>query len=81
MQVHVKFFSFIQKWAGTDRLQVDLTEGATVATLLEILGEKFHNPSLKDQPLSIMVNQNVVLTQTVLKEGDQVLLLPIMEGG
>ncbi|MEW6185940.1 MAG: MoaD/ThiS family protein [Thermodesulfobacteriota bacterium] len=81
MQVSVTFFSFIQQWAGTDRLQVDLTEESTVISLLEILSEKFQIPAIKDQPLSIMVNQKVVQPQSVLNEGDQVLLLPIMEGG
>jgi molybdopterin converting factor small subunit len=81
MQINVTFFSLFRQFSGTDQLLVDLIEGANVGVLLETLSEKFQTPALKNQPASVMVNHRVVPSHTVLQEGDQVLLLPIMEGG
>ena len=81
MQVNVKFFSYLRQITGTDQLSVDLAEKATVADLLKSLNEKFDGLSIKDERTSIMVNHKNVFPHTILKEGDQVLLLPIMEGG
>jgi molybdopterin converting factor small subunit len=81
MQVTVKLFSYLRQITGTYQLSVDLAEKATVADLVKSLSEKFDGLSIKDEHTSIMVNHKMVFLHTLLKEGDQVLLLPIMEGG
>ncbi len=81
MQVTVKFFSYLRQITGTDQISVELTEMTTVADLVKRLEEKFDGLSIKDEQTSIMVNHKIVSPHTILKEGDQVLLLPIMEGG
>ena len=81
MQVTVNFFSYLRQITGTDQLSIELAEKATVADLLKSLNEKFDGLSIKDERTSIMVNHKNVFPQTILKEGDKVLLLPIMEGG
>ena len=81
MQVIVKFFSFFRPITGTDRLSVDLVEGATLAELLNLLSEKFDSPSLASHPAIMMVNHKNALPETILREGDDVLLLPLLGGG
>jgi MoaD family protein len=81
MQVTVKFFSYLRQITGMDQISIDLADGAMVSELLNSLSEKYNSLALKNKQISIMVNHKIVFPHTILKEGDQVLLLPIMEGG
>ncbi|MFA4915211.1 MAG: MoaD/ThiS family protein [Syntrophales bacterium] len=81
MQVTVKFFAFFRQITGVDHLSVVLAEGATIAELLNLLSRKFDNLSFESERPVIMVNHTNALPQTILKEGDNVLLLPVLEGG
>jgi molybdopterin synthase catalytic subunit len=81
MQVTVKLFSYYRQVAGTDRLRLDLVEGTTVADLLDTLSRKLDSPGLNDHSASVLLNQQNAGPETCLKEGDEVLLLPIVGGG
>ena len=81
MQINVKFFSYLRQITGKDQVSVDLTDNATVEDMLNTLSVKLNTPSVKNEQVAIMVNHRNVFPYTILKEGDQVLLLPIMEGG
>jgi MoaD family protein len=81
MKVTVKLFAHLRSIAGTDQLRVDLDEGATVAELLDHLGRTIDSPALTDNSTSVMVDQKNAERETVLKDGDEVLLLPIIGGG
>ena len=81
MEVTVKLFAHLRKIAGTDRLQVALDEGATVADLLDRLSSTIDSTALKDNSASVMVDHRNAEPETLLKDGDEVLLLPIIGGG
>ena len=81
MEVTVKLFAHLRTIAGTDRLRVDLDEGATVAELLDHLSKTIDSPALTDNSASVMVDQKNAGPETILKDGDEVLLLPIIGGG
>jgi molybdopterin converting factor small subunit len=81
MQVTVKLFAHLRNIAGTDRLRVDLNEGATVAELLDHLSKTIDSPALTDNSISLMVDHKNAVPETTLKDGDEVLLLPIIGGG
>ena len=82
MQVTVKFFSFFRPIAGTDQLSIDLPDGATLARLMTCLTERFNAPIFSSNEGTIMmVNRKNAFPDTVLKEGDDVLLLPVLGGG
>lgn len=81
MKVTVKLFSYFRQIAGTDQLSVELVEGATVADLLDLLSKKLDSTALTDKSASLMMNQKNALPEATLKEGDEVLLLPIVGGG
>jgi sulfur carrier protein ThiS len=59
-----------------DRLEVELPEGATVQTLLEMAAIP-----LAGDALLLVVNGRIVRPEHVLAEGDQVRLVPAMSGG
>ena len=81
MQVTVKFFSFFRHIAGIDQLSVDLPEGSALAELLNALSEKFGSPSFITEKAVIMVNHKNAFPETILKDGDDILLLPLLGGG
>ena len=81
MQVTVKFFSYFGQIVGTDRLSVDLADGALVEDLLNLLSLQFDNPVLKNEQVVILINQKHASLQSILNENDHVLLLPVLGGG
>lgn len=95
MTVIVRTVGLLRSLFGSGRLEVDLAEGATVADLLAALadtyGEQvathFREPEAPQAypPLRLMVNGRDVAVldgrQTVLRAGDDVLVLTPMAGG
>ena len=81
MKVTVKLFAHFRNIAGTDPLRVDLDQGATVAELLDHLSKTIDSPALTDNSASVMIDHKNVERETTLKDGDEVLLLPIIGGG
>ena len=81
MKVSVKFFSYFRQIVGADQLSVDLDGDATMAGLLNLLSERFDNPAFRDDWAVAIVNQTKADPETVLKDGDSVLLLPVLGGG
>ncbi len=81
MQVTVKLFSFLGQIVGTDRVAVDLIDGASVSDLLNSLGIQFDNQLLKSEQVVVLINQKQASFQSILNESDQVLLLPVLGGG
>jgi molybdopterin converting factor small subunit len=81
MRVTVKFFTYYRSIAGTDRLTVDISDDANVAELVEKLRSQFDSPSFTLERAMPLVNKKRAIPETVLKEGDEVLLLHLMSGG
>ena len=81
MQVTVKLFAHLRSVAGADQLRVELVEGATVADLLDHLSRTIDSPALTDKSTSVMVDHRNAEPDTLLTDGDEVLLLPIIGGG
>lgn len=81
MQVTVKLFSFLGQIAGTDRLSINLREGASVSDLLNSLGRQLGNQFLQNKQIVVLINQKQSFPQSTLKENDEVLLLPVLGGG
>jgi|GEM_PF-3033267 molybdopterin converting factor small subunit len=81
MQVTVTFHSSFRQVSGTDRLEIKLPEGSPVSALLEVLRESFQNPLFREHQASALINHKVARPETALQEGDEVLLLPVMDGG
>jgi molybdopterin converting factor small subunit len=81
MQVTVRFFSFFCQIVGTDRLSVELADGASVAELLSSLSIQFDHPLLENEQVVALINQKQASHQSILNENDYVLLLPVLAGG
>lgn len=83
MQINVKFFSLFRHYAGVNEAMVEAAPGASVTDLLDKLAEQFKNPAFNSDKtlLMLMVNNENACQETILKDGDVVLLMPILGGG
>jgi MoaE-MoaD fusion protein len=79
MQVRVLCFGVLKDWLGGPAATVDLPEGATVAALLQRL--RARRPGKKLQGIAVSVNAEFANKDRVLREGDEVGLLPPVSGG
>jgi molybdopterin converting factor subunit 1 len=82
MTVTVRLFAMLRERAGSDSLEVELDDDATVAELLAKLGER---PDLRDlldrMPVAMAVNREYASAATPLAPGDELALVPPVSGG
>ena len=81
MKVPVQFFSHLRDVAGVSESDADVPEGATVANLLTVLYGR--HPKLRDWDKSILVGAGVefVGRDYLLKAGDEIAIMPPVQGG
>jgi molybdopterin synthase catalytic subunit/molybdopterin converting factor small subunit len=79
MQVSVISFGALKDWLGAAPATVELREGASVGELLERLRVRVPAASLRG--IAVSVNADYATTAQVLREGDEVGLLPPVSGG
>ena len=81
MKVHVQFFSRLRDLAGTSEMDLEVPEGATAADLLEILYGKA--PALRDWDKSILIAAGIEFVERdyTLQFGDQISVMPPVQGG
>jgi len=81
MKVRVQFYSQLRDLAGTQTTDVDLIKGAVVSDLLENLYTKF--PALRAHDRNILVGAGVEFVDRNyrLKSGDEISIMPPVQGG
>jgi molybdopterin converting factor small subunit len=81
MRIHVQFFAQLRDVAMTPELDVDLAEGSTITELLEKIYEV--KPALRSHDKSILVGSGVEFVERrhVLKDDEQIELMPPVQGG
>jgi molybdopterin synthase catalytic subunit len=79
MQVKVLPFGVLKDWLGVSASTVELADEATVAELLEHLSARQAAPLLRG--IAVSVNAEYASAAHVLRDGDEVGLLPPVSGG
>ena len=79
MQVRVLPFGVLKDWLGVSATNVELPEDATVGELLDHL--KAREPAQVLQGIAVSVNGEYARAAQVLRDGDEVGLLPPVSGG
>ncbi len=82
MTVSVRLFSLLRERAGSDRLQLQLPDGATVADALAALrGDPALGELLARLPVQLAVNRDYAQPHTLLAPDDELALIPPLSGG
>lgn len=81
MKIKVKFFASYKEAVGRDELDMEIEDETNVSQLL--VAVKAKHPAIGDlmEPLIVSVNKEYADFDKVLKEGDEVALLPPVSGG
>jgi molybdopterin converting factor small subunit len=81
MKVHVQFFSRLRDLARMSEMELDVPEASKVGDLLGILYSG--TPALRDWDKSILVAAGLefVGRDYILKPGDQISVMPPVQGG
>jgi molybdopterin synthase catalytic subunit len=79
IEVRVLPFGVLKDWLGASPAAVELQDGATVADLLARLAEGKVAQALRG--IAVSVNAEYATTSHVLREGDEIGLLPPVSGG
>ena len=80
IQVNVKCFSQVKYALETDELKLELEVGTTTVELEKIIREKASG-KLDQVSLRVAINQKYVPNETELKDGDEVVFIPPVQGG
>jgi molybdopterin converting factor small subunit len=81
MKVRVQFYSQLRDLVGTQTVDVDLTNGVAVSDLLEDLYSRI--PALRSHDKNILVGAGVefVGRNYRLKPGEEISIMPPVQGG
>jgi molybdopterin converting factor subunit 1 len=81
MRVRVLYFGVLKDVMGLGRAEIDLSEGTSVADLLVLLRGSGKAVGPVWDSIAVAVNQEYARAGDVLKDGDEVALLPPVSGG
>lgn len=81
MKLRLKLFAVAKQMAGTDVLEVELPEGATVADLRRRLGEMVPALGPLTPAMTFAVNADYAGDKTLLVAGADVACIPPVSGG
>ena len=81
--VTVKYFANLKQMAGKDEDQFEISEGTTLEQLSDLIKQAVPQlgDMVREKKVLISVNYDVVPLDTVLKNGDEIALLPPFSGG
>ncbi len=82
MTVRVRLFAALREQAGSDSIEIELGEGATVADALDRLAAASPLAGLLERlPVAMAVNRDYASPETPLRAGDELALIPPISGG
>jgi MoaD family protein len=81
MKIHVQFYAQLRDLVGMHELDVDLREGATVRDLIEKIYTR--QPALRPHDKSILIGAGVEFVDRnyELKPGEEIAIMPPVQGG
>ncbi len=81
MRIKVKFFSSFGNLAGTNETEVELSNGATLAQVVEEVLRRYPQLRQFQKYMILSVNNRVAEESTQIQEGDVVGIMPPLGGG
>jgi molybdopterin converting factor subunit 1 len=81
MRVNVLYFGALKDLFGLEQQALEVPDSVTVDALLSLLRARTSKQSDLWRTLAVAVNRDYAGRSTVLREGDEVALLPPVSGG
>ena len=81
MTIKVKLFAILRERAGAAEISKQMAEGSTVAQVWQTLQNDYPKLAGPTFRLLYAVNQNYVSPEHVLREGDELAIIPPVSGG
>ena len=81
MHIHVKLFAVLRETAGAAEITLELPDGATAASVRQPLLEQFPSLAAHLSRAAYAINRTYADPQAVLRDGDELALLPPVSGG
>jgi molybdopterin converting factor subunit 1 len=81
MRVRVLYFGVLKDAFGRDGEAMELVDGASVADLIAVCRGRYAGAAGVWGSMAVAVNQEYARAGAVLKDGDEVALLPPVSGG
>lgn len=81
MQIRVKFFAILRDQAGVSQIELELNNQATVEDAHRTLRQRYPNLDRYLQRAASAVNQEYVSSAHLLRDGDELALIPPVSGG
>lgn len=81
MRVRVLYFGVLKETFGREDEMLEMAEGADVGGLLAICRDRGLAPASLWESLAVAVNEEYARVGQVLRDGDEVALLPPVSGG
>lgn len=81
--VTVKYFANLKQMAGKEEDQFEISEGTTLEQLSDLIKQSVPQigDMVREKKVMISLNYDVVPLDTVVKDGDEIALLPPFSGG
>ncbi len=80
--ITIKFFAMLKGKVGKDEAMISIPKQITLSELKEILKIEFSPiKEFIDKNIMISVNQEFAVSDTIIKDGDEIALLPPFSGG
>jgi molybdopterin converting factor subunit 1 len=81
VRIQVLFFASCREIAGSREVRLDVPEGATARTVVDLLCETYPRFSDLRGRMAISVNEEYAASETALQDGDVLCLIPPVSGG
>jgi molybdopterin converting factor subunit 1 len=81
MTIKVKFFAILHDLAGVREATLELADGATVSTASTAIAKQFPPIARHLSRVAFAVNQEYRDRETILRDGDEIALIPPVSGG
>ena len=81
MKVRVKLFAAAKQRAGSDSVEVELPQSATVANLRAALAEQHPNLASLLPHAKLAINSDYAADQTVIPAAAEIAIIPPVSGG
>ena len=81
MKIHAQLYAQLRDAAGCSRVDIDISDGASVFDLLERLYAKFPALRVHDKTILIGAGVEFVDRNYKLKAGEEIAIMPPVQGG